>query len=480
MVNLSLSLTYLLIVLGTIVCYVSIGLLFVYMFYYVICNDWKNLRWKGYGWCWRGGIIVGKQFLIIAGIAVTIYTIFQIDYSTRDVWKNYDHFRFSNHAILYIFSFKVIYFFSLVINTIIIDRNNKKEQSTDFKSFSKYLAAKSIFRNIITICALAVITGYGVQYFKWNGKNNAHLNAKKYWAAGQVLNGFRITLSQYFHHEHLIFYPLHYLQEVLYSKGVAFIPTDDGEIGVWKNVWFLSHYTRNGREPLFIYRSRPSKKKTTILDQQWYCLEMMATNPIKDKEMEEEYYLNDYPSLALAYNLGEGWYSGKVRSSARDMAKLGEHVERSEKLVSWLKNFEQKMDDNSFFPSSSKISMKSKIMTHATIILELEDVIHGSIFNKKFDCTSSTIADYLKYKFELIGISSLQNIDETNDLVNVSLHNNRAKAISFMLNRYCSIDFESFSNENDRHMSKNTQVISKPVTTFSEELIILEEIFNGR
>lgn len=77
---------------------------------------------------------------------------------------------------------------------------------------------------------------YAGQREKWMGPENAHLEAKEYWVAGQVLYGTRLMLSRFFYPDYPLLYPLNQLQRAIYNRGVRYLPDNDGEIGVWMNI----------------------------------------------------------------------------------------------------------------------------------------------------------------------------------------------------------------------------------------------------
>ena len=127
------------------------------------------------------------------------------------------------------------------------------------------------------------------------GSDNANLEAKEYYVAGQVLQGFRTILTAFIHPEIPLLLPANRMQEIIYGAGTRYLPENDGEIAVWQNAWFHYHYHKRGRRPLFVVNWEPSDKMVKMLDQWWFCLKTMTTKPFADRQMETEHYYRDYP-----------------------------------------------------------------------------------------------------------------------------------------------------------------------------------------
>ncbi len=168
------------------------------------------------------------------------------------------------------------------------------------------------------------------------------MTAKEYYVVGQVLNVFRSILTNFIHPEIPILIPATWLQEHIYYQGVKYLPNNDGEKAVWQNQWFNYHYTKRGRRALFAVNWESSPETIRLLDNWWHCLQIMATKPFAHRKMEINHYYCDFPSLAMAYSLEKGFYSGKILGSAHELAKIPEYVDRSRKLSGWLLDLREK------------------------------------------------------------------------------------------------------------------------------------------
>jgi len=89
---------------------------------------------------------------------------------------------------------------------------------------------------------------YIQQRQEWMGDDNALLEAKEYFVAGQVLYGFRALLTRFIHPDIVVLWPLNALQEKIFEDGIRLLPKQDGERYVWQQLWFLYPYTRTLRE----------------------------------------------------------------------------------------------------------------------------------------------------------------------------------------------------------------------------------------
>ena len=336
-------------------------------------------------------IFIGGKFflylLIAAGIA---FCVDYIDYRFFNYGvTGYQHSAVAAAASRDILIFFMIFILFLVINTLKIQRN-----LIAGTGFSHYYHT-SLFRKMIVACLVCMLSVYVIQLQKWTGKDNANLEAKQYWVAGQVLNGFRLVLTTFIHPEIPIMVPANLLQQWIYNKGTQYLPANDGETGVWQNSWFHYHYSRLDRSPLYIHIGRPSDLMVKLLDQEWFCLQTMATKPFADSQMKEEHYYRDYVSLALSYSFYKGYYSGWLTGSSSRMAQMPEHVQRTKQLSQWLWDLHEKWQKSQKMKTFLQEHPKLEVMYQLVQSLELSALIQGEIYARTFDCNNQSISRYI-------------------------------------------------------------------------------------
>ncbi|NPA95640.1 MAG: hypothetical protein GXO58_09475, partial [Thermodesulfobacteria bacterium] len=326
------SIFFLVLTMALVLAYVVGFASILFMIHYIAVRNWREMADNGRVTSDRMIYIGGKfivYFLVAAGIA---WGVLYLDYVLAKKWEiAYVHSNVAaacNRSMLLFFALFLLF---LITNTLRLNR----EAAVSGDGFGRYYQTR-FFRKLIVACLVMMLTVYVLQLQKWTGKDNANLDAKQYWVPGQVLNGFRLVLTTFIHPEIPVMIPSNLLQQWIYDQGTKYLPENDGEIGVWQNSWFHYHYSRRDRKPLFIGKGSPSDLMVNILDRQWFCLETMATKPFADHQMEVEHYYRDYPSLALSYNLREGWYSGKLVASAARLAQMKKYVLRSRLLSQWL------------------------------------------------------------------------------------------------------------------------------------------------
>jgi hypothetical protein len=184
------------------------------------------------------------------------------------------------------------------------------------------------------------------QRSEWMGEENANLTAKEYYVAGQVLYFYRAMASNLIYPGKYLWLrpfeqPLDWLQEKIYNQGIKYLPEDDGEIGVWGDVWFIYPYSKKLRIPYYhspdVYQYLPIA--SAFLDKVWFNLESMATKPFCDRKMYEQYYLRNFAGMAHFYAYRKHEY---VVDGGREYAQNPAFISKDEQLVGWLLELKEK------------------------------------------------------------------------------------------------------------------------------------------
>ncbi|WP_073377978.1 hypothetical protein [Desulfofustis glycolicus] len=260
------------------------------------------------------------------------------------------------------------------------------------------------------------------QRSEWIGADNANLEAKEYFVAGQVVFFHRKLASVFFGHPDRfnILVPLNLLQRTIYNLGVSKLPEEDGEKGVWADLWFVYIYSKNNELPHNIFSDRELgyeqfkgingeivtdedallgktpllPKKNKYMDLVWFCLETMATKHFADPKIEEFHYLRNFAGEAqyYAYNAPRS-YTKMYKNSRRFYAQMPELTARDEKLAVWLRDLPDKWQQSNKVTAFIQKKPKVDAMRQMGLIMTLVNVFDARIWARHFDCSDK----YLGY-----------------------------------------------------------------------------------
>ena len=476
------SIFYLLLSIGFILIYVALFASVPLMIYYITfanCN-WLR-RERHYFWS-------GVKFLVITALSVGIPFGYLNVYFLRVKGLPHDELAWVFQVKFAIMLGLCFFYGCLLINVFLIDREKKKKSETNtfFSQYYRGKAAKKIALGIIVVC----LTVYAVQRGKWMGKDNANLEAKEYWVAGQVLNGFRMVLTTAINPDVPIMVPLNWVQQKIYDEGVSFIPPKDGEIGVWNNAWFLYPYSRMNREPLM----GRYKLMTAFLDKAWFSLKAMATRPYADHQMEVEHYYRDFVALAVTYDLDRGWYSGSLFGSANRMAQMPKHVQRARDLSRWLLDLRKKWAASPKTKSFIDKHPKLLAMQQYVLSFELMYVIDGEIFAREFKCNDQAVQLYVKNRKEFVdsetGLAAYKRMKSKSQaklLYKWMVNDYSSRSTKYVLKHFCGIMVAGKEdNSYDESFAKYEKMTAaeeaerSAMNNYSDEIRILREMFHER
>ncbi len=476
------SIIFLVLTMGLVLAYVGIFVSMLFMVHYIAVNDWRKMMETDFSVSRRLVTIVGKFSLYVftsGGLGVLYLWIMTKNSGTAPAGIAL-HFKIGVAIVL------ASTFLCFAVNAVQINY-----QAGSFSEFARYYQGKR-FRNLILFCLVCMFTMYVTQLHKWTGKDNANLEAKQYWAAGQVLNGFRLALTTFIHPEIPVMLPADLLQKWIYKNGSRYLPENDGEIGVWQNSWFYYHYSRRDRWPLFVMSHKPSPRMLQLLDKWWFCLQTMATKPFNDGQMVEERYYRDYPLLAFFYGQGEGFYSGKNLASARRLAQIEEHVQRSRLLAEWLWLLGEKWQNSDNMPQFVAKHPKLQALRQLVLLDELMDIIHGEIYARDFACDNQSVQRYLLMRKEFAepqheppAYSRMKSRKQARFLYDGAINYVYARSTKYVLKHYCG--YEVGGKENNRryaswaethNFTPEKEAENRAKGNYFDEIKILEEMFN--
>ena len=349
-------------------------------------------------------------------------------------------------------------------------------------------AQKRAFTVIAGVVVFMTVTTYTGQRIIWMGDENSNLKAKEYFVAGQTLNSYKAILTTLLHPELPIITPFTKMQWLIYEKGVALLPENEGEAGVWQNMWFHHHFGKKDRSYFGVKDYEPSPKMIRVLDQYWFCLESMATKPFADKEMEEK-YLEGFAGLAFSYTLAEGFYSGIRVGSVQRMANLSEHVKRSKFLVQWLNELRTKWNVYPTVAQTVGKNPKLQVLAQLTLLGELQDIIKGAIHNREFSCDLSSIQQYIQVRKEFYAPDNgkpaykrIMNPRERKAVYYIAIDAVGPKDTKYLIEHYCGfevvgkVDMTSVvSFARAKNVTPKEQEEFERRASLSDEIKIIEE-----
>ncbi len=153
--------------------------------------------------------------------------------------------------------------------------------------------------------------------------------AKEYFVAGQPLLGLCLILTGPLNPDNPVLQPLHGLQRLIYQQGIKHLPDDDGEIGVWTDLWFHSPYMRRMHDPYGSDKFHPSPTMRHLLDQIYESIEIMATRPFADARVERDLALKHLSGAAFYFSLNKGFYEDSRVGSRRPLLQRADFVAKT-------------------------------------------------------------------------------------------------------------------------------------------------------
>lgn len=389
--------------------------------------------------------------------------------------------------------FIILYFLFLSVQRVRARFFCNNHSHQDYKYKIKSFKKKSI--RTIAIIFLA-ITSYSVMLYtieraKWTGSDNANLDAKEYFVVGQTLNVYKAILTAVFHPELPFIVPITQLQWLIYKKGVALLPENDGEAGVWQNMWFHHHFGKKDRQYFGVRHHKPSPKMIKILDQYWFSLESMATKPFADKEMKEK-YMEGFAGLAFSYTLMDGFYSGEFLGSAQRMAKMPEMVQRAKNLVQWLNELFIKWNHSPEIMQTVQNNPKLLILYQLTILTNLYDIILGEIHSGKFHCKNNSIYKYVQMRKEFYSpenkvpaYTRIKDYKEREHIYHIAINSSIARDIKYIIEHYCGYEVAgkiryAYRLASLKKITPEKQEEFECRSSLREEIQIIEGVYYGR
>jgi hypothetical protein len=323
---------------------------------------------------------------------------------------------------------------------------------------------------------------YFDQWAEWKTDENAHLEAKNYFIAGQVVYGIRTIMTDVLHPDNPILFPANSLQKWIYHAGVKLLPKDDGEKAIWMDLWFVYPYSKKMRDPYLTDEEKPSPRMIEFLDRIWWTIETVAQNPIADLQMKTKHYYRNFPRMLFYYCLNEGFYAGKFRGSRKPLSKMPIHRKRSELIVHWIYSYKDQIENNSQ-KSLLKENPKIEALLQVSLILELHDLFHADLWGESFSCGKpyvdqlvTAINDFgAGSNGELPAYQRMKDKAQAETLYHGAIDNISSRFVMFSLHKFCNKEF-FFSEYQILRTRRNTNLSDTFETLYKNELGFLKEI----
>ncbi|MCP4988724.1 MAG: hypothetical protein GY928_22550 [Colwellia sp.] len=328
---------------------------------------------------------------------------------------------------------------------------------------------------------------------EWMGDNNANLNAKQYWVAGQVVYSYRDLYTKLIGHpDDNIIRPFTWLQEWIYQQGSQYLPKDDGEIGVWADIWFIHPYSQRLLYTKGVSGHRVSPLMMALVERSWFSLQKMATGKYADKQIMEHYYYRNFPSRAFYYLKNKGFLMGRYQDSAKKYRQNDKLLNRDRQLIAWLDELQDKWQVSPKTLTFIQQHPKVEALLQLTQQMLAGDLMFGSVFKRKFSCDTPEVEQYLNYRLAFIGdehtksaFQRMQSQEQAKRLYGIAVKTYTSRMSSYILARFCNIKTAGEDVIDDAHFtykpSRRTpkeRLEESLKSIFREEINILEEMYH--
>jgi len=322
---------------------------------------------------------------------------------------------------------------------------------------------------------------YANVYFQLRGKwvrdDVKHKDAREYFVAGQVVNSFRMILTRFVHPEHIVLSPFHYLQRRIYNQGVRYLPENDGEEGVWVDLWFVNIYahrfylTRDesgaGRYPYNMIR---------LIDLSWYSINKCMTQPFSDKKMEETHYLKRIPRMLFYYSLYKNYSVGTIYGSHR--YGLSDEVlnRRIRQIEAWTDQISDAWHQSDYMKANLEKHSKIEATLDIVQLMQLRGILFNEIREGTFSCSDPFVIKYKNLVEDLVvnpqsSLRKVKNATQRRRLFNITMTTHAAEFLDdYLLHDYCNYPIHPAILE------INDESYEKLYSNYYVEMDILEEM----
>ena len=270
-----------------------------------------------------------------------------------------------------------------------------------------YVAPKKTIA--VLFLALVFINGaYWLQQrSEWVNSDHAHLDAKEYYAVGNVLLVYRSTLSLILSPENTLLRPLEWLQRAIVTQGVSLIPKGDAEWAMWDFRFFHYLYIRNTHLPtealnplgkMVTYDTYTKPWITDMLDDLYRGLDDLANKPMADRTFAEKEKYLAYPTMAMIYELGYcSYYSLKENGSFLVFVKHKDAIKPLQNVVVWMEKMEREWSQHPKALKEIKSNPRLEVAHQMTILFCLQAIQYNKMYQGTFRCNDPWLLKVYPY-----------------------------------------------------------------------------------
>lgn len=258
-----------------------------------------------------------------------------------------------------------------------------------------YVAPKKTITGLFLVLALINGAYWLQQRSEWVNADHAHLDAKEYYAVGNVLLVYRSTLSLILSPENTLLRPLEWLQRAIVAQGVSLIPKEDAEWAMWDFRFFHYLYIRNTHLPeesglLYHFTKKGGLYKpwvTEMMDDLYHGLDDLANKPMADRAFAEKEKYLAHPTMAMIYELGYfSYYSRWDIGSAKLYVKDKEGIKPLQNVVVWMEKMEREWSQHPEALKEIKSNPRLEVAHQMTILFCLEEIQYNKMYQGTFRC----------------------------------------------------------------------------------------------
>ena len=374
-----------------------------------------------------------RNFIIIMFLLVTIFQLVGLIPATGIVW--------------------------LVIWMIYIIIKNRKSPKGWFINGVKdiFIPPKSMFivgtkRTVMLffIGLLMINSAFWIkERYEWVNEKHAYLDAKEYYAVGNVLLFYRAIFSPILSPENNLLRPMEQLQRAIVAKGTSLIPKDDAEPAMWNYRFFWYLYARNTHLPT--QAPNPLGKLVTIVvplkpwiaqmwDNIYKDLDDLANKPMKDKVFEEEKYLA-YPLLAMYHIQGyvASHYSINYdnHGSMYNFVKHKDAITPLVNIVKWLEKLQSEWKAHPKAYKKIKSNPRLQLAHQVAILLHLAAILDNKMYQGTFRCDDPLLLKVYPYMEAFNAKDSpLYKVSKEEQWI-YTVANSELETVSYTANKLC-------------------------------------------
>lgn len=269
---------------------------------------------------------------------------------------------------------------------------------------------KSIFniaskRAIIFISFIVFVLNsalYVKERTEWVNDKHAYLDAKEYYAVGNVLFKYRSALSNVLFPENKLLKPLEYLQRTITNQGLKLIPNSDAEWAMWEFHFYQYLYIRRTHLPLEHSTGTSQTLKPSVVEMMqtaYKSLDDLKNKPMLDKQFDEKEKYLAYSLIALFYNDG---FIFKYSLEAGIHNKEAFYKDKKglitlKNVVLWMENMKKEWITHPEVIKYMKEHPKHELAHITTILLNLRSIVEHQMYNGEYRCDDKWLA--MKYKY---------------------------------------------------------------------------------